>query len=369
MITAELLPVSLLTPMARGLAISEGLAGQTVSAVALAAIVSSLLVTTVTRGIDRRTVLLVFSVVQIVSCVIVAAAPNFTVVIIGRVILGLAVGGFWAMSASLAMRLSRQADVPIALSIVFGGLSASMIIAAPAASLLEVSIGWRGIFYIAATLGIPCLVWQWLALPSMPPFSRDNQVGDVFAIFRRPGIAPAMVAMFTAYAGHFAVYNFIRPLFELRGGLSASGISLALVIFGIANFAGTSLSSALLKCSLKFTLAVVPFTMAVAAIGLLLLAGNHRVAMSITAIWGAAMGCLPVAWSTWITRNLGDDAENAGAFQVALIQLSNVVGTAFAGAAFNFAGIVGPTTLGTLLLGIAAVIVIVYAQAHTPQRA
>jgi predicted MFS family arabinose efflux permease len=76
LITAEFLPASLLTPMAASLRISEGLAGQAVTATAVAAFVGALLAAVVTRGVDRRIVLMSFSVLLIASNLLVAVAPG-----------------------------------------------------------------------------------------------------------------------------------------------------------------------------------------------------------------------------------------------------------------------------------------------------
>ena len=65
LVTAEFLPASLLTPMAATLGVTEGLAGQAVTATAAVAMVTSLLISTLTRNIDRRRVLLAFSVLLI----------------------------------------------------------------------------------------------------------------------------------------------------------------------------------------------------------------------------------------------------------------------------------------------------------------
>ena len=54
LVTAEFLPASLLTPVAADFRISEGAAGQTVTATAAFALLSSLLVTAVIRNLDRR---------------------------------------------------------------------------------------------------------------------------------------------------------------------------------------------------------------------------------------------------------------------------------------------------------------------------
>jgi MFS family permease len=105
LVTAEFLPASLLTPIAADFRISEGVAGQTVSATAIFALLSSLIVTAVIRNLDRRTLMLGFTILLLISNLIAAFAFNFPMLLIGRVLLGLALGGFWAMSAALTMRL------------------------------------------------------------------------------------------------------------------------------------------------------------------------------------------------------------------------------------------------------------------------
>ena len=123
LVTAEFLPASLLTPMARDLGVTEGVAGQAVTATATVALITSLLVATVTRRLDRRIVLLAFSILLIASNLLVAYAPSLAAVLAGRVLLGIAIGGFWTMSAATAMRLVPDALVPRALSIMFSGVS------------------------------------------------------------------------------------------------------------------------------------------------------------------------------------------------------------------------------------------------------
>jgi Arabinose efflux permease len=101
LITVEFLPVSLLTPMALDLGVSEGVAGQTVTVTAFVAMFASLFITTVIRAADRRYVVIAFAVLLTLSCLLVSFANNFMLLLAGRACLGLALGGFWAMSASL----------------------------------------------------------------------------------------------------------------------------------------------------------------------------------------------------------------------------------------------------------------------------
>jgi len=153
LVTAEFLPASLLTPMAASLGVSEGLAGQAVTATAAVAMITSLLIATATRTVDRRHVLLAFSVLLIASNLLVAFAPDLLAVLLGRVLLGVAIGGFWTMSAATAMRLVPEALVPRALSIMFSGVSLATIAAAPLGSYFGHLIGWRRVFLLATALG------------------------------------------------------------------------------------------------------------------------------------------------------------------------------------------------------------------------
>src|ERR1700722_4452957 len=119
LVTAEFLPASLLTPIAADFKISEGAAGQTVSATAIFALISSLFVTAVIRNLDRRTLVLGFMILLLISNLIPAFPFNFPMLLIGRVLLGAALGGFWTMSAALTMRLAPEESVPRGVLIMF----------------------------------------------------------------------------------------------------------------------------------------------------------------------------------------------------------------------------------------------------------
>ena len=118
---AQTLPVGLLTPLAADLRISEGLAGQTVTATSAVALVTSLVIAFAARTLDRRVLLLVLAILQVVSSLLVAVAPTLPLLLLGRMLLGIAVGGTWSFCAAVALRLVPTARVPRALSLIFGG--------------------------------------------------------------------------------------------------------------------------------------------------------------------------------------------------------------------------------------------------------
>lgn len=357
LVTAEFLPASLLTPMAADLGLTEGMAGQAVTVTAAVAMVTSLLIAVVTRRIDRRLVLLTFSALLIVSNLMVAFAPGLPLLLLGRVLLGVAIGGFWTMSAAVAMRLVPAALVPQALSMIFSGVSAATILAAPVGSYLGDIIGWRNVFLIATALGVVTLVAQFATLPNLAP-SGLTRLRTLVDVLMRPGIGLGMLAAMLVFTGHFAFFTYIRPFLETVIGAGISAVSAILLGFGIANFLGTLLAGPMLERSLRLTLISMPLLMGI--LGISLVVPVSAVADSVmVALWGLAFGAVPVAWSTWLTRTVPDQAESAGGLLVAAVQLAITIGAAAGGMLFDISGTTGVFTASGLVLLLAGLIIIV----------
>lgn len=332
LIIVEFLPVSLLTPMAQDLGISEGVAGQSVTVTAFVAMFASLFITQTIQATDRRYVVILFAVLLTLSCLLVSFANSFSLLLIGRACLGLALGGFWAMS------------------VIFGAVSIALVIAAPLGSFLGELIGWRNVFNAAAVMGVLCIFWIIKSLPSLPG-EPSHQKQNTFRLLQRPGVMAGMIAIFMSFAGQFAFFTYIRPVYMNLAGFSVDGLTLVLLSFGIASFIGTSLSSFILKRSVKLALAGAPLILAVSALVLTLWGSDKIVATGVAIIWGLTFALVPVGWSTWITRSLADQAEKAGSIQVAVIQLANTCGAAIGGYALDNIGLTSPLMLsGTLML-------------------
>lgn len=356
LVTAEFLPVSLLTPMAADLSVTEGMAGQAVSATAVLALITSLLIATLTRRFDRRNVLLSFSALLAASSVMVALAENFAFLLFGRVLLGIALGGFWTMSAATIMRLVPEHHVPRALAILFSGVSAATVFAAPLGSYLGDIISWRSVFLIAAGIGVITFLVQLATLPSLPPRGRAS-LGTLIELTRRPGMKFGLFSLVIIITGHFALFTYVRPFLENVTGVATAGVSGVLLGFGIANFIGTHLAGSLIAKSLRMTIALMPLVMGVATLGMVMTNGALNPTIVLVAIWGAAFGGVPVAWSTWITRTVPDEAESGGGLVVAGFQTAIASGAVIGGLLFDFVGSLGVFGVGGAVLVVASIIV------------
>src|SRR3546814_11389974 len=106
---------------------------------------------------------------------------------IGRALIGVVVGGFWSMSAAVAMRLVPADKVPKALAIFNGGNALAVVVAAPLGSYLGGIIGWRGAFFCLVPVELIAFVWQWISLPSMKAAPRAVATGNIRSEERRVG--------------------------------------------------------------------------------------------------------------------------------------------------------------------------------------
>ncbi|VTN09079.1 Purine ribonucleoside efflux pump nepI [Raoultella terrigena] len=299
-----------------------------------------------------------FSVLQIISSMMVAFAPSLEFLLLGRLLLGIAIGGFWSMSTATAMRLVPAAFVPKALAIIFSAVSVATVVAAPLGSYLGGMIGWRNVFIICALPSLVALFWQLWVLPSMRPESAGS-FATLFKVLRRPGMLGGMLATILIFSGHFAFFTYLRPFLETVAQASVEGVSLILLGFGLANFVGTSIAGHLLARSLRMTLALVPLVMSILA--LMMVTFGHLALLDglMVAMWGFAFGLVPVGWSTWLATTVPDEAESAGGLLVASIQLAISAGAAGGGAVFDITGASGVFTGSGLLLLSAMVIVLV----------
>lgn len=339
LIASEFLPVSLLSPIAAELQLTEGQAGQTISISGLFALISSLLISIVAGRFDRKYMLLVLTASLMISGMIVAFAPNYAVMMAGRALLGCAIGGFWSMSAATAMRLVPAASVMTALAIVNGGNAIASTVAAPLGSFAGGLFGWRGTFFCVVPVAALAFVWQARSLPSLPaPERRMDGKGGMLELLRRPALMLGLLAVALLFAGQFALFTYLRPFLEQVTQLSLPMLSAVLLAIGLAGFMGTLMIGRVPKRYLDHTLAILPAIMAVVAVALSVYGRSVPVTVVLLAVWGFAATAAPVAWWSWLGRTVPDAAEAGGGLMVAVIQLAITLGASVGGLVYDALG-------------------------------
>jgi len=356
LIASEFLPVSLLTPIASDLHITEGHAGQTISISGLFALITSLLLTSVIGSIDRRRILLFFTTIMGISGLMVAFAPNAAMLMIGRALIGVCIGGFWSMSAATLMRLVPEEALPKALAILNGGNALSTTVAAPFGSFLGGLIGWRGAFLFVVPLIVVAFVWQWHSLPPLP--GRENHEsrsmgGNVLRLLGQRRIVLGTFSVMLFFAGQFALFTYLRPFLETVTGVSVEELSILLLGLGAFGLVGTFAIGNFLKTRLYSILIFTPIFMSLIGAALILFGSSLQVTAVMLCTWGFLATSAPVAWWTWMSKAIPDDAEAGGALMVAAIQLAITFGSAVGGLLFDTHGYQS-TFMASILLLVAA---------------
>ena len=370
LVAAEFMPVSLLTPMAADLGLTEGQAGQTISICSMAALFSSLTIRTLTKSLDRRLVLLLLTGLLIVSGPLVAFAPNYLTLMCGRILVGAALGGFWSLSAATSMRLVPSRSVPKALAVISGGTAIASIVAAPFASFVGGLIGWRGAFFCIIPIALVTFLWQVKALPHLPSRGRAAPVG-MLGLLRRLPVTVGYLGAMVFFAGQYSLFTYLRPFLEQVTHAGVGLVSFSLLVIGVAGFAGATLVSRFIGDRLHLTLAAFSATMAIVAICLSLAGDIPAIAITLLAIWGFVGTAAQVAWWAWVTRAAADDAEAGGGLLVAVAQVGVTSGATVGGIAYDHIGPISISLGSAVVLALATMIALAtgwLGQRHSGRR-
>ncbi|MCW1243153.1 MFS transporter [Pseudomonas sp. SAICEU22] len=366
LVASEFMPVSLLTPVAADLQISEGQAGQGIAVSGAFALVTSLLIAPIAARIERKWLLSALTLLMILSGTVAAAAPSYLIFMVGRALIGVAIGGFWSLSAATAMRLVPEDKVPRALAIVNGGNALATVVAAPLGSFLGAIIGWRGAFFCIVPVAALALAWLLLSLPSMPNQAKRGG-GNPFKLMTRAPVALGMLAVSTFFMGQFMLFTYLRPFLETVTQVGVSLLSLMLLAIGLAGLLGTFLIGSFLKNGLYRTLIVIPLLMAAIALALVGFGSSASVTAVLLGLWGLVATAAPVGWWTWLARTLPEDAEAGGGLMVAIVQLAIASGATVGGVLFDLSGYRATFETSAAVLVVAAVLTILAARAAARQ--
>lgn len=302
---------------------------------------------------------------MLVSGLIVALAPNLPVLMVGRALLGVVIGGFWSMSTATVMRLVPERDVPRALALLNGGNALATTIAAPLGSFLGQYIGWRGAFFAVVPLAAVTLAWQFASLPPLPPKAGLHS-GSALSVLRSTRACYGIAAVTLFFMGQFALFTYLRPFLETVTGVNVSTLSLILLIIGGAGLLGTYLIGFALTRLLHSLLIGMPLAMAAFALGLIALGSSPFATGVLLTGWGLIGTAAPVAWWTWLSRTLPDEAEAGGGLMVAAIQLAITLGAATGGFLFDSSGYQSTFAVSAAMLAGSALVAIAASRTRKP---
>jgi len=306
-VTAETLPVGLLSMIATDLSTSESRVGLLVSAYAVVVAVASLPLTALLARWPRRWALTGLLVTYAVGNAVFAATDSYAVAVGARLLAGLAHAGFFSVAVGAAVSLVPPERAGRATAWVFGGTTLAFAAGVPAGTALGTVAGWRWAFAGVAAVLLLLGVLAAALLPASPPPSAAAPAPLRQVLRRRPEV---LVAATTAVLmlGHYTAFTYISPIVT-AAGIGEGHVSLVLLGYGVAGALGLALAGALVD-RLPRPALVGAVVLTAATLGVIGAPGTTAVLVVAVVLWGVAFGSLPTLLQA-AARRAAPDAGDA----------------------------------------------------------
>jgi predicted MFS family arabinose efflux permease len=351
LVTSEFLPASLLPLMAGDFGITEGVAGQVVTATALVGMVAGPAMGVLFPRLDRKRLLVGLLVLALLSNLLTAVAPSYALVVVARLVLGIAIAGTWSMALAVASHLVPPGQLGRAMSVVNIGVAGATVAAVPLGAFISSFAGWRAVFWAVAAATAVAIVLFVVLMPAVPARAGGG-VRTLVAVLRSRVVLVGLVGLAILVAGHFGSYTFIRTAAEGVSGITPAAIAILLAVYGVGGLLGNVLAGLVADRHLAVVMVTVPLLIALGIVGFSLSSGSVVLVFVAVALWGAGFGAVPTTSQTWISRAEPSRVEAAGGLVVATFQLAIALGAALGG------GLLDATSVHTVFLagGVAVVL-------------
>lgn len=337
-VTSEFLPTGLLPEMARDLDVGISTAGYLVTIFAGTVVVATTPLAALTQRVSRKSLIIIVLSVIAAANLLAAVAPTYGVLVVARILGGLAHGLFWAVVAAYAAHLVPAHQLGRAVAITAGGGTAAFVAGVPVGTALGTALGWRAAF---AIFGVVVAVLALVIIKFLPPVKHlvERTAGAAPIPLGRDTSLPAVVLLciviLLLLTGQNAFYTYIAPWLTEVSTFEQSSVALVLFLYGGAGIVGlVGAGYAADRFPRKAFVGIVLVVM-LAVLVLALGTANRAVVLVAVIVWGGAFGGLPALLQTRMLRTAS----------VRLRDLSAALQTT----AFNI-GIGGGALLGGLLL-------------------
>lgn len=362
-VTTEILPIGLLTTIGSSFAVSDGMAGLMMTMPGLLAAISAPVVTVATAHIDRRLMLCVFMLLLAMANFLAAAAPDYWLLLVSRVVVGIVIGGFWSIGTGLAERLVPAASAGRATSVIFSAVPLGSVLGVPAGTFIGDLAGWRTAFVVMGALTVGVLAMLLLVMPPLPP-NRTTRLGVLRSMLKGVNTRFALLLTFLAVLAHFGTYTYVTPFLGQVTGAGPRLITVFLLVYGAAGIIGNFLGGAAITRYPRATFGLAAGMIATATLLLPVLGRWQTGAVALLIVWGIAYGAVPVSSQAWFAKATPDAPEAASVLFTTSFQATLSLGAVAGGVIVDRTS---PSTVMTLG-GLVAVLTVVAAWAHFARR-
>lgn len=346
----EFIVAGLLTEITGDLGVTITQAGNLVGGYALAVVPGTLLITPFLMRRSPKHALVVLLGFFILGNVLSAWAPDYAVMLTGRIIAALAHGGYFGIGAVLASSLVPAGRRASAVAALFAGLTIANVLGVPLGAFVGQQLGWRAVFWVIAAIGVLALAGLVLLVPRTEPERDQLPLAQQFRTLARPQVLASLLTTALVFGGMFGVFTYIEPLLREVSGYSAGAIPWLLVVFGAGLFAGNLLGGRAADRDADTAVLVLAILFPVVILGLGAVAGLPLPVGTGLFLLGLIGFATVPGLQARVMRHATGAATLASATNIAAFNLGNTIGVSIAGAAIAAGwGLRSPTVTGAAL--------------------
>ena len=231
--TTEFVPVALLTDIGQSFDMQSSDVGLMMTVYAWTVMIMSLPAMLATGDMERKGLLLKLFVIFIIGHIISVIAWNYWILLIARMCIAVAHSLFWAITASLVMRVAPKNKKTQAIGMLAIGTSLATILGLPLGRLVGQLVGWRITFAIIAALALVVMVFIMRLLPNLPS-KNAGSLSSLPILAKRPLLIGLYATTVIIVSAHFTAYTYIEPFMVQIGELDPNLATIILLVFGVS---------------------------------------------------------------------------------------------------------------------------------------
>jgi len=251
-ITTEFGVIGILPAIAKAFNISIDTAGWLLSGFALTIALTGPFTTLLTAKINRKVMMCLVLAIFVLSNLLSAVAPNFTVLMIARILPAFLHPVFWAVATVAASKQAEPKDAPKAVSVVLAGLSIATVLGVPITTYAADLFNWKASFVLSGIINLIAFTALLLYVPSMP-VKEHTSSGEQLKVLKKGQLWVNLVATMVMIAGMFSSYGYLAEYLGKVTKMGGGAISIMLLLFGGAGIAGNWLTGIALSKNVLVT--------------------------------------------------------------------------------------------------------------------
>lgn len=336
-VTTEFLMVGLLPALARDLSISIATAGQLVTLFAIVVMFFGPPLTAWLAHVERKRLFMAILALFAVSNAVAALAPNFWVLAVARIIPALALPVFWGTASETAAQLAGVERAGKAVSTVYLGISAAMLLGIPLGTVAGDAMGWRGAFWVLAIMSLLIAVLLHCFMPAMAAGQRVG-LAQQARILRDPAFVGNVLLSVAVFTAMFTGYTYLAELLEKVAHVPSVHVGWWLMGFGAVGLLGNRLGGMWVDRKPLATTALFSVVLAIGMLATVLMAAQPAGLALTLGVWGIANTALYPICQIRVMKSAPHAQALAGTINVSAANGGIALGALLGGASITWWG-------------------------------